>query len=76
VGRRFEVLVENRDRKGLSRGRTACNRVVHIEDGEGANPGDYVQARIVRGLPNSLIARLEEPLGSSAVSSESAVNET
>ena len=76
VGRRFEVLVENRDRKGLSRGRTACNRVVHIEDGEGANPGDYVQARIVRGLPNSLIARLEEPLGSSAGSSESAVNET
>ena len=76
VGGRFEVLVENRDRKGLSRGRTACNRVVHIEDGEGANPGDYVQARIVRGLPNSLIARLEEPRGLRAECSESAVNAT
>jgi len=33
--------------------------------------------RIFRlGLPNSLIARLEEPLGSSADGSESAVNET
>ena len=30
-GRVFEVLIENRDRKGQSRGRTACNRVVHVD---------------------------------------------
>lgn len=61
VGRDFEVLVENRDRKGQSRGRTACNRVVHIENGDDLEPGDYVCVRIVRGLPNSLIARTPEP---------------
>ncbi len=59
VGQRFEVLVENLDRKGLLRGRTACNRVVHIENGDGAAaPGSYVDVEIVRGLPNSLIARI------------------
>ena len=58
VGDEFEVLIENRDRKGLHRGRTACNRVMHIEDGEALAPGDYARVRIVRGLPNSLIARL------------------
>ncbi|MEP6769676.1 MAG: tRNA (N6-isopentenyl adenosine(37)-C2)-methylthiotransferase MiaB [Acidobacteriota bacterium] len=61
VGRRFEVLVENRDRKGLLRGRTACNRVVHIEHGDGAAvPGSYVEVEVSRGLPNSLIARIPE----------------
>lgn len=60
VGREFEVLVENRDRKGQSRGRTACNRVVHIEDSETLSPGTYVRARVVRGLPNSLIARVAD----------------
>lgn len=59
VGQRFEVLVENLDRKGLFRGRTACNRVVHIENGEeAASPGRYVEVEIVRGLPNSLVARV------------------
>ncbi len=61
VGRRFEVLVENRDRKGLWRGRTACNRVVHIENGDGAaHPGSYVEVEVCRGLPNSLLARIPE----------------
>ncbi|MFN2634303.1 MAG: tRNA (N6-isopentenyl adenosine(37)-C2)-methylthiotransferase MiaB [Thermoanaerobaculia bacterium] len=63
VGQRFEVLVENRDRKGLLRGRTACNRVVHIENGDGvAAPGSYVEVDICRGLPNSLIARIPVPV--------------
>lgn len=60
-GRVFEVLVENRDRKGQSRGRTACNRVVHVEDGENLRPGDYALVRIVKGLPNSLLSRVETP---------------
>ncbi|HEY6147313.1 MAG TPA: tRNA (N6-isopentenyl adenosine(37)-C2)-methylthiotransferase MiaB, partial [Thermoanaerobaculia bacterium] len=58
-GRTFEVLIENRDRKGQSRGRTACNRVVHVEDGDDLAPGDYARVRIVRGLPNSLLSRVE-----------------
>jgi tRNA-2-methylthio-N6-dimethylallyladenosine synthase len=58
-GRTFEVLIENRDRKGQSRGRTACNRVVHVEGGDSLNPGEYARVRIVKGLPNSLISRVE-----------------
>ena len=59
VGRRFEVLVEGRDRKGQSRGRTACNRIVHVEgEPEGLTPGTYVTVEITRGLPNSLIAEI------------------
>jgi tRNA-2-methylthio-N6-dimethylallyladenosine synthase len=57
-GREFEILVENRDRKGQSRGRTACNRVVHVEDGDALTAGEYATIRIVRGLPNSLLARV------------------
>ena len=60
-GRTFEVLIENRDRKGQSRGRTACNRVVHVEDGDDLQPGEYALVRIVRGLPNSLLSRVETP---------------
>lgn len=57
VGRVFEILVEDRDRQGQARGRTPCNRVVHVEDGDSLNPGDLVPVEIVRGLPNSLVAR-------------------
>ncbi|MEP6995605.1 MAG: tRNA (N6-isopentenyl adenosine(37)-C2)-methylthiotransferase MiaB [Acidobacteriota bacterium] len=53
VGREFRVLVEGSDRQGNSRGRTACNRIVHLP-GE-VRAGSYVQARIARGLPNSLL---------------------
>ena len=62
VGREFDVLIEGPDRKGLSRGRTSCNRVVHVQ-GEPAPipPGGYVRARVVRGLPNSLIAEVVRP---------------
>ena len=58
VGREFEVLVEGEE-KGKSRGRTPCNRIVHVEDGPGrVGPGEYVRVRIDRGLPNSLIGKL------------------
>ena len=58
-GREFEILIEGTDRAGRSRGRTPCNRVVHLERGA-HRAGSYVRARITRGLPNSLRA---EPLG-------------
>jgi tRNA-2-methylthio-N6-dimethylallyladenosine synthase len=60
VGRVMEVLVEGIDRQGQSRGRTACNRIVHFGGAERAEPGGYVPVRIVRGLPNSLLG---EPAG-------------
>ena len=59
VGREFEILIEGIDRRGQSKGRTSCNRIVHVErEGGLPEPGEYVTARIVRGLPNSLIGRL------------------
>lgn len=57
-GREFEVLIEGEDRKGQSRGRTPCNRIVHIEGADPTAPGSYARVRIVRGLPNSLIGEL------------------
>lgn len=59
VGREFEILIEGTDRRGQSKGRTSCNRIVHVEKRDGRpEPGEYVTARIVRGLPNSLLGRL------------------
>lgn len=59
VGREFEILVEGEDRRGQSKGRTSCNRIIHVEDGGGTlRPGEYVPVRVVRGLPNSLVGRL------------------
>jgi tRNA-2-methylthio-N6-dimethylallyladenosine synthase len=61
VGREFEMLVEGRNRHGQTTGRTACNRIVHLEPGLQADslaPGGYVRIRITRGLPNSLTGRL------------------
>jgi len=54
VGREFEVVGEEAHRKGQSRGRTPCNRIVHVQ-GERLPPGSYERVRISRGLPNSLI---------------------
>ncbi len=57
-GREVEILVEGPDRRGQSTGRTACNRIVHVEEeAVPAKPGEYVRVRITRGLPNSLIGR-------------------
>jgi tRNA-2-methylthio-N6-dimethylallyladenosine synthase len=59
VGREFEILVEGQDRRGQSKGRTSCNRIIHVEDaGQTLRPGEYVPVRVVRGLPNSLVGRL------------------
>jgi tRNA-2-methylthio-N6-dimethylallyladenosine synthase len=59
VGRVMEILVEGSNAKGQSRGRTRCNRVVHIDAADGmTTPGRYVMARITRGLPNSLLATI------------------
>jgi tRNA-2-methylthio-N6-dimethylallyladenosine synthase len=58
VGRTFEVLLEGRDRQGQAHGRTACNRIVHVRRAEGFEPGTYVAARIVKGLPNSLVGEI------------------
>ena len=57
VGREFEILVEGQDRKGQSKGRTSCNRIIHVE-GATLQPGRYARVRVVRGLPNSLLGRL------------------
>jgi tRNA-2-methylthio-N6-dimethylallyladenosine synthase len=65
VGRVFPVLIDAHDARGQARGRTPCNRVVHLEapaDEDGNRlprpaPGDMVPVRVVRGLPNSLIGR-------------------
>jgi tRNA-2-methylthio-N6-dimethylallyladenosine synthase len=59
VGREFEILVEGENRRGQTKGRTSCNRIVHIEKQSGSlRPGEYATVRIVRGLPNSLLGRL------------------
>ncbi len=57
VGREFEVLVEGANRHGQPTGRTGCNRIVHLDvvQGEPPAPGEYVRARVTRGLSNSLI---------------------
>jgi tRNA-2-methylthio-N6-dimethylallyladenosine synthase len=59
-GRLFEVLIEGEDRRGLARGRTACNRIVHVSADRNLPPGAYVRAWIDRGLPNSLLGRLAD----------------
>jgi tRNA-2-methylthio-N6-dimethylallyladenosine synthase len=59
VGRELEVLVEGPDKDGRARGRTPCNRIAHVSgDGGLSKPGDYLRVRIVRGLPNSLLAEV------------------
>jgi tRNA-2-methylthio-N6-dimethylallyladenosine synthase len=59
VGHEFEILVEGEDRRGQTKGRTSCNRIVHVDPGiVRPEAGEYVAVRIVRGLPNSLIGQL------------------
>jgi tRNA-2-methylthio-N6-dimethylallyladenosine synthase len=58
VGTTFEILIEGCDRAGKGRGRTPCNRIVHVPAGTDLAPGTYATVRIVRGLPNSLIGEL------------------
>ncbi len=59
VGSEFEILVEGLDRQGQSKGRTPCNRIVHVEASSGRPaPGRYARVRIARGLPHSLVGVL------------------
>jgi len=57
VGRVFEVLIDGTSRldQAVARGRTACNRIVHVRGGELA-PGGIVHARIIKAHTNSLTA--------------------
>jgi tRNA-2-methylthio-N6-dimethylallyladenosine synthase len=67
VGREFEVLLERRNRRGQWTGRTACNRIVHLEgEDAGLSAGQYLQVRITRGQPNSLLGRRARAPGESA----------
>ena len=56
VGRTFEVLVDGQSRKESQwAGRTSSNRVVNFTSPQESLLGDYVQVRITRAGPNSLI---------------------
>jgi tRNA-2-methylthio-N6-dimethylallyladenosine synthase len=57
VGQTFEVLVDGRSRldAAVARGKTSCNRIVHIPGCE-VPPGGIVRARITRAHTNSLTA--------------------
>jgi tRNA-2-methylthio-N6-dimethylallyladenosine synthase len=56
VGSRFEVLVENRGHKeGQWAGRTSSNRVVNFVSPHTNLMGEYLQVRITRAGPNSLV---------------------
>jgi len=57
VGQRMEVLVEGKNRRGQTTGRSSCNRVVHVEKTpDTLAPGAYLPVRVTKGLPNSLLA--------------------
>jgi tRNA-2-methylthio-N6-dimethylallyladenosine synthase len=67
VGRELEVLLERRNRRGQWTGRTACNRIVHLEGEDGSfSPGTYVRVLVTRGQPNSLLGRRIRAPGESA----------
>lgn len=56
-GTRLEVLIDGEDRKGeRSSGRSRCNRVVNIDAPVRFEPGTFVDVRVSRGNPNSLLA--------------------
>ena len=56
VGQSFEVLVDGHSRKeGQWAGRTSSNRVVNFASPQAHLLGNYVQVRITRSGPNSLV---------------------
>jgi tRNA A37 methylthiotransferase MiaB len=59
----FAVLIEGQDRQGQGRGRTPCNRIVHIPGAARLAPGTYASVRITKGLPNSLMGELSSAAG-------------
>ena len=59
VGRTFEVLVDGASRReGQWAGRTSGNRVVNFTSAREKLLGEYMQVRITRGGPNSLVGEL------------------
>ncbi len=57
VGRRFEVLVDGPTRldSDVLKGRTTCNRIVHLDAPPGdVQPGDFLDVRITRAHAHSL----------------------
>jgi tRNA A37 methylthiotransferase MiaB len=56
VGKEFEVLVDARHAaRDQWAGRTTSNRIVNFTSPHDSLLGEYVQARITRGGPNSLV---------------------
>lgn len=56
-GTLLEVLVDGEDRRGeRSSGRSPCNRVVNLDAPVRFEPGTFVDVRVTRGNPNSLVA--------------------
>jgi tRNA-2-methylthio-N6-dimethylallyladenosine synthase len=56
VGKEFEVLVDaHHAARDQWAGRTTCNRIVNFTSPHDSLLGEYVQARITRGGPNSLV---------------------
>jgi tRNA-2-methylthio-N6-dimethylallyladenosine synthase len=56
IGKEFEVLVDaHHSARNQWAGRTASNRIVNFTSPRGTLLGEYVQARITRGGPNSLV---------------------
>jgi len=66
VGRRFEVLVDGPTRldAAVFKGRTTCNRIVHLEPCPAdVRPGDFLQVRITRAHAHSLSGAVEARAG-------------
>ena len=56
VGQSFELLVDgHRAARGQWAGRTSCNRILNFTSPHGNLLGVYLQARVTRALPNSLV---------------------
>ena len=56
VGQSFELLVDgHRAARGQWAGRTSCNRIVNFTSPHENLLGVYLQARVTRALPNSLV---------------------
>jgi|HubBroStandDraft_6_1064221.scaffolds.fasta_scaffold04688_4 tRNA-2-methylthio-N6-dimethylallyladenosine synthase len=56
VGQSFELLVDaRRSRRDQWAGRTTCNRIVNFTSPHDNLLGEYIQARVTRAGPNSLV---------------------
>ena len=60
VGQTFEVLVDSRTKRGQWAGRTSSNRMVNFTSAAENLLGEYVQVRVGRAGPNSLVGEIVE----------------